>query len=106
MNRKTIVFSVNACWNLLNFRKPLMLALQDRGHRVVALAPEDGHATGLAALDIPFVPLPIDNAGLSPVADLALLARYRAALRRLKPDLLLGYTIKPNVYGSIAAHSL
>jgi glycosyltransferase involved in cell wall biosynthesis len=48
----------------------------------------------------------MDKKGVSPVRDLLLLARYWRLLRRLKPDIFLGYTAKPNVYGSLAAQSL
>jgi glycosyltransferase involved in cell wall biosynthesis len=47
----------------------------------------------------------MDKQGTSPVRDLALYARYRALLGRLRPDAFLGYTIKPNIYGSLAAHA-
>src|SRR5436190_7677155 len=48
----------------------------------------------------------IDRAGLNPLADFRLFARYRSLLKRLRPAAYLGYTIKPNIYGSLAAASL
>src|SRR5512139_2613874 len=106
MDRKTIVISINASWNIYNFRRELIAALQNRGFRVVALAPEDDYSERLRQLGVEVHPLRIDSQGMSPLHDLLLLARYRSALRRIRPDLLLGYTIKPNVYGSLAARSL
>jgi glycosyltransferase involved in cell wall biosynthesis len=106
MTSRTIVISVNAAWNLLNFRRELIAALQLRGHEVVALVPEDENSGELAKLGVRFVPIAIDSQGMSPLADLMLLRRYRAALKAIRPDLFLGYTIKPNIYGSIAARSL
>jgi glycosyltransferase involved in cell wall biosynthesis len=70
------------------------------------LAPEDEHAPRLAGIGVEHVPIPIDSAGLSPARDLALLARYRRRLGRIRPDVFLGFTAKPNVYGSLAARSL
>lgn len=48
----------------------------------------------------------MDNRGTNPAADAALFFRYLSILRREKPATFLGYTIKPNVYGSLAAHAL
>jgi glycosyltransferase involved in cell wall biosynthesis len=48
----------------------------------------------------------MDKQGTSPLRDLALYARYRMLLNRLRPDIYLGFTIKPNIYGSLAAHAL
>jgi glycosyltransferase involved in cell wall biosynthesis len=48
----------------------------------------------------------MDKQGISPLADLQLLGRYYRILRRLRPDIYLGYTAKPNIYGSLAAHAL
>src|SRR5438477_11794231 len=91
MHSKTIVISINSAWNIYNFRKDLILALQREGWRVVALAPEDQYSRRLADLGVEFVPLPIDQRGISPVKDLLLLARYRAALARIRPAVFLGY---------------
>jgi glycosyltransferase involved in cell wall biosynthesis len=57
-------------------------------------------------LGVERIPLKIDRAGLNPLADLRLLARYRGLLKRLRPAAYLSYTIKPNIYGSFAAASL
>ena len=48
----------------------------------------------------------IDRSGLNPVADLRLLREYRRILKRLRPAAFLGFTIKPNIYGCIAARAL
>lgn len=106
MGRKTVVLSVNASWNIVNFRMGLIEGLQREGFRVVALAPEDAYSPLLATQGVEFVPLSIDNQGISPINDLVLMARYRSALARIGPDVFLGYTIKPNIYGSLAARSL
>lgn len=103
---KTVVISINSSWNILNFRRGLIAGLQREGWRVVALSPHDPHSARFAAAGVEHVPIEIDSAGLSPLADLRLLARYRRLLKRIRPDVFLGYTAKPNVYGSLAAASL
>ena len=104
--QRTIVISINASWNILNFRRGLIEALRARGWRVVALSPADGYSPRFAELGVEHVPIAIDSAGLSAVRDLGLLVRYWRALKRIRPDAFLGYTAKPNVYGSLAAHAL
>ena len=103
---RTLVISINASWNILNFRMGLIEGLRREGYRVIALSPADEHSERLKALGVEHVPIAIDSAGLSPLRDLALLARYYRLLKRIRPDAFLGYTAKPNVYGSLAAHAL
>jgi glycosyltransferase involved in cell wall biosynthesis len=105
MNRK-IVISINTAWNVYNFRRGLVTALIERGHEVVAIAPEDDYAGRLQELGCRFVHLPMDNNGAHPGRDLLLLGRYVKLLRRERPMAYLGYTIKPNIYGSMAARML
>ena len=102
----TLVLSINASWNVLNFRRGLIAALREAGWRVVVLAPGDEYSPRLAEIGVEHLPIAIDSAGLSPIRDLGLLVRYRRLLRRIRPDAFLGYTAKPNVYGSLAAQSL
>ena len=106
MNQKKILISINATWNIVNFRSELIAALKVAGYRVIALAPPDAYGARLEAIGVRLIPLPMDRQGVSPVRDLLLLWRYYRALRRLRPDVFLGFTAKPNIYGSIAAHAL
>jgi glycosyltransferase involved in cell wall biosynthesis len=103
---KMIVLSINTSWNIVNFRSGLIRRLQAAGYDVVAVSPSDAHVATLTAVGVRHVPIAIDSKGLSPVGDLRLLAEYRRILKRLRPAAFLGWTIKPNVYGSLAAHSL
>jgi len=105
MSRK-IVIALNTAWNLVNFRAGLIRALVAEGYEVVAVAPNDQYASRLAELGCRFVALPMDNKGTHPGRDLLLFFRFLNLLRRERPDVFLGYTIKPNVYGSLAAHVL
>jgi len=103
---KKVMIVLNAAWNLVNFRSGLIRALVAEGYEVVAVAPTDKYAEELPALGCRFIPLPMDNKGTHPGRDLLLLARFVRLLLVEKPDVYLGYTVKPNVYGSIAAHAL
>jgi glycosyltransferase involved in cell wall biosynthesis len=106
MTSRTIALSINASWNILNFRLGLVRALQADGHRIVAIAPPDAWSQRLEALGVEYRPIAMDRKGLSPLGDLRLLSRYRRILRESGAELLLGYTPKPNIWGSLAAHSL
>jgi glycosyltransferase involved in cell wall biosynthesis len=105
MKQKTVLISINAAWNIVNFRSGLIAALRGAGYRVMALAPPDAWRGRLEALGVEYAPIEMDKKGMSPVADLRLLARYWRSLGRMRPDVFLGYTPKPNIWGSIAAHA-
>ena len=100
---KKILISINTTWNLLNFRAGLINGLISSGFEIIAVAPPDKYVAELELLGCRFVNLEMDNQGTSPVLDLLLLWRYWQLLKREKPDLCLFYTVKPNVYGSLAS---
>lgn len=101
-----ILLTVNTAWNVTNFRRPLIAALQAAGHDVVVLAPPDGQRTAIEAMGCRFVALAMDQKGLSPARDFGLLMGLIRHFRHEKPDLVLGYTIKNNIYGALAARML
>lgn len=101
-----VMIALNSAWNLLNFRAVLIRALLADGHTVVLIAPADEHVPALQALGARFVNLPMRTHGTNPLFDLVLLGRFVRELRRERPDVLMAYTAKPNVYGSMAAHAL
>jgi glycosyltransferase involved in cell wall biosynthesis len=101
-----ILISINTSWNIYNFRLALIRALVDAGYEVIAAAPPDAYSARLHELGCRYVPIPMDNKGTSPILDSILFLRYIKLLHRERPDVYLGYTIKPNVYGSLAAQVL
>jgi glycosyltransferase involved in cell wall biosynthesis len=105
-SKAKIVIAVNSAWNLVNFRAGLIQALIYQGYEVVTIAPDDKYASQLAAYGCRFIPLPMDNNGTHPGRDLLILWRFFRVLKTEQPDAYLGYTVKPNVYGSLAAGSL
>lgn len=90
---------------MLQFRKNLLQALLDDGHRVIALAPFDHATDALRDMGLEVVDLPMDSKGMSPLRDLKLLWEFSKAFKVLKPDLILSFTIKNNIYGALAAKS-
>lgn len=101
-----IIICLNTAWNLVNFRAGLIRALVAAGHEVIAVAPCDKYAARLTVLGCRFVPLHMENGGTNPVQDALLTWRFVCLFARQRPDVYLGYTVKPNVYGSLAAHMM
>jgi glycosyltransferase involved in cell wall biosynthesis len=103
--RKLVIWS-NTAWSLFNFRAGLIRTLVKEGYDVVVVAPFDEYAARLPSLGCRYVALSMDNKGINPVRDLILLIRFWLLLRRERPLAYLGYTVKPNVYGSLASNML
>ncbi len=101
-----VVIALNTAWNLVNFRAGLIRALVRHGYEVIAVAPSDDYAAQLPILGCRYVPMTMDNKGTHPGRDLLLLWRFWYLLRRERPAIFLAYTIKPNLYGALAAHFL
>ena len=99
---KVLIVS-NTAWSILKFRLGLVLALQQAGWEVTALAPADGYT---ASLPCEFIPLEFTRSGTDPFGDLRLLRRLRVLYREMAPAVVLHFTSKPNIYGSIAAGQL
>ncbi|MHC1699379.1 MAG: glycosyltransferase family 4 protein [Humidesulfovibrio sp.] len=94
--------------SLVNFRAPLLRALVLRGHKVMALAPPEDPgapdtAVALRAMGVELVRFPMRRGGVDPRQDLRTLLALRREFLELQPDLVLPYTIKPVIYGSLAA---
>jgi len=101
-----IVLSCNTAWNIHNFRRGLIRALLEGGDRVTVVTPRDAYVDQLRALGCDYVELPMDNKGTDPLRDGLLLLRYLRLYRRLKPDAVLHFTIKPVIYGGMTARML
>jgi len=101
--RPLVVLSANNCWNIAHFRGALLNGLTAAGYRIAVLAAPDRHADQLRARGIEVRPVRMARSGMNPVADALLLLRYFRELRSLQPAAYCGFTIKPNVYGSLAA---
>jgi glycosyltransferase involved in cell wall biosynthesis len=107
MTAPTIVLSANSDWNIANFRQGLIRGLRSAGYEPVVIAPQDPAMDArMQQLDVERIPIRVERAGLNPLADLKLLLVYRQLLGRIRPRAYLGFTIKPNIYGSLASASL
>jgi glycosyltransferase involved in cell wall biosynthesis len=104
---RKIAVAANSAGNIVTFRQGLIRALKDRGYEPVIIAPRAAAAEQrMTNLAVEWHSVDLARSGLNPIEDLRLLRSYRRILKSLEPAALLGFTIKPNIYGSIAARSL
>jgi glycosyltransferase involved in cell wall biosynthesis len=107
--RRRIILAANSAWNIANFRAGLIGALAANGYDPVVVAPPDADdqvEKRLAELPIQRVRVRIQRSGLNVIADLRLLLGYHRILKETQAAAFLGFTIKPNIYGCLAARSL
>lgn len=101
-----ILISINTSWNIYNFRLGLIKNLQQNGHKVTALAPGDAYVNLLQDEGVECFSIGLNSKGMSVIEDLKLIKSYYKAFKKIDPDVILSYTIKPNIYGNYAAKIL
>ena len=101
-----IAIVLNTSWNIYNFRMNFISSLQAQGHEVHTVAPLDDYTHFLREAGCIHHPLKMDSRGANPIKDTALIVELWSIYRKMRPDIILHYTIKPNVYGSLAAGML
>jgi len=91
--------------SLKNFRGPLLRAMVARGHQVWACAHgEDQHISDFcASIGVSYQTISIHRTGLNPWRDFQTVRQLCALIKTIKPDIVFAYTIKPVIYGGIAA---
>lgn len=97
---KILIFANNDI-GLYQFRRELIDTLL-KEHKVLISLPDGDKVRPLEEMGCQFIDTPVDRRGINPVTDFKLFARYRKLLRQHKPDLVITYTIKPNIYGGLA----
>src|SRR6186713_72984 len=105
MPKKRIAFVANTSWSIYKFRLFLIKRLIDKGFALYVLAPRDAHTIhfekipGLTYIEL----FQFHSKTLSVMQDLRLLRELAAHYRQIRPDCIFHYTIKANIWGSIAA---
>ena len=105
-SKKRVLFLVNHEVVIYNFRLEIVERLLADGHEVHISSPYGERIDELTALGAKYHEIVISRHGLNPVSELNLLRDYKKLLKEVKPDIVLGFTIKPNIYGAMAADSL
>jgi len=101
--KKKVVLIANSLWNINNYRSNLIHALKNAGYDVAIFAPRD-RAQGNPASD--FFHIPVSPTSMNPIGEILLVVRLLKLLYRKKPDIVLNFTIKPVIYGTISARIL
>jgi len=101
-----ILIALNTTWNLVNFRSGLIRAFIETGHEVIGVAPSDAFVSNFEKLGCKHVSVSMDNTGTNPIKDFRLFFDYLVLFRCEMPNIVLTYTVKPNVYATLAAHVL
>ena len=93
--------------SLINFRKPLLEAFRANGFDIFALAPpaDPEIVEALIRIGVDFRPVRLSRTGTSPLEDARYYLELRSRIREIKPDMVFSYTIKPVIYGSLAARA-
>ena len=102
--KKILVIS-NGTAGLYGFRREVLEALCQE-HEVTVLAKDTGSLKELTEMGCKFIPAAIEYHGTNPVKELKLLRFYKKQIQEIQPDIVLTYTIKPNIYGGIACARL
>ncbi|MDR1591690.1 MAG: glycosyltransferase [Prevotellaceae bacterium] len=102
-----ILFSANTAWGIYNFRKEVITACINHGYEVFVAAPaNDQFRTKLTELGCIYIPLDISAKGVNPIDDIILFFKYRKLIKAWQIDVCFLYTVKSNIYGSLAAATL
>lgn len=102
---KKIAILANQSGGLYDFRKDLIAELEKHASVIVAV-PHNDRWEKLNKLADRVIELPVDRRGMNPVRDIGVFFRYRRMLRDIKPDMVITYTIKPNIYGGMACRMM
>ena len=100
-----VLILANSLGGLYSFRKEVIAAIAKEGFRVVISSPHDLEEKEdyFRSIGCEFEFTNVDRRGTNPLRDLSLVRQYRQLIQKHKPSVVLTYTIKPNIYGGIAA---
>lgn len=101
-----VAIVLNTSWNIYNFRLNFVRTLLAKGYEVHTIAPHDNYTQYLEALGCIHHNVKMDSRGANPIKDLGLMLELWGIYRKVRPAIILHYTIKPNVYGTLAASLL
>ena len=104
-NLMKVLILANSDIGLYKFRKELIIELIDKENDVYISLPDGDYVKLLEKLGCIFVDTPMDRRGINFIKDANLLHYYKKIIKEIDPDIVITYTIKPNIYGGIAARN-
>ncbi|MUV37175.1 N,N'-diacetylbacillosaminyl-diphospho-undecaprenol alpha-1,3-N-acetylgalactosaminyltransferase [Lentibacillus sp. JNUCC-1] len=106
MSSKKVLILVNHDVVIYNFRLELVERLLEEGYEVHISSPYGERIDDLVKLGCHYIKADVNRHGLNVYQEWKLLRYYKNIMKKIKPDIVLTYTIKPNIYGGMAAKSL
>lgn len=103
---KSIALVANSCWYIYNLRLGVITALQKANYTITIIAPHDDFTEKLVHENCLVITVKLNCKGVNPIEDIAYCVKLIQVYRRYKFNHIFHFTIKPNIYGSIAAASL
>ncbi len=97
-----VAFVANTSWNIYNFRKGLVSYFLEKEDEVLVFAPRDEYSDKVINWGVNFFETRLDQTGTNPIKDLSYLLRLKRLFRSEKPHVALCFTIKSNIYASLA----
>jgi glycosyltransferase involved in cell wall biosynthesis len=101
-----VLILTNFGMGLVKFRKELLETLLSQGHTLSVSFPDDSYSNEIRQMGIAFFETKVDRRGMNPLRDLSLVFSYFRLVTKIKPDMVLTYTIKPNIYGGTVCRFL
>jgi len=103
--KKILIFS-NSSWNIYNFRLNLIKELISKKFDISIICPDNIYFNKLNSYNLNLTKIKLDNKGINLFKDLIFFVSLYKKIKNEKPDLILSYTVKPNIYGSLIARIL
>jgi galacturonosyltransferase len=103
MGERVLILS-NHFITLYNFRKELIDKLIQEGHIVYLSMPKSNENSYFSNKGCKIIETPVNRRGINPIGDFKLLLKYIKIMKKINPDIIFSYTIKPNIYGCIASN--
>lgn len=104
MEKKRILFLANHFITLYSFRKEMINEMLQQGHELYLSLPKSEENQYFIDLGCHIVETEIDRRGVNPIKDLKLIRFYKRMIPQVNPDIIFSFTIKPNIYGTIASN--
>lgn len=105
MNPKLLIIA-NDETTIYNFRREIIKAFSLKGYIVVVCYPEGSHTSEIEICGCKFENIQVSRRGKNPLKDLAFMSACKQLIKRHKPDIVLTYTVKPNIYASFACQQM
>lgn len=100
-----ILILANSSAGLYSFREKLIRELLQE-NEIFVITPDSGNCEALKRIGCKLIITPIDRRGLNPIRDLKLMLNYFKQIKAINPELVITYTIKPNIYGGLVCRLL